>query len=63
MRGGGLWQRLPNNNLIGQIKNTPDYIAFSTTVCNFLDIKNYVSYEEADLRCIKLVPLSGDSDL
>ena len=60
-----------NNNLIGQIKNTPDYIALAATVCNFLDFKNYISYEEADpqvvyetsMSHIKLVPLSGDSDL
>lgn len=56
-------------NLIGQIKNTPEYIAKAIRVCKFLGIRVHVSAYEADPQVSylsltrNLIPLSGDSDL
>ena len=61
-----------NDNLIGQIKNTPDYIARATQVCKFMNITVRTAYEEADPQVVyeasqqsgnMLVPVTGDSDL
>ena len=60
-----------NNNLMGQIKNTPEYIARATQVCNFMNITVHTAYEEADPQVVYeasqsdnvLIPITGDSDL
>jgi len=60
-----------NNNLMGQIKNTPEYIARATQVCNFMNITVRTAYEEADPQVVYeasqsddvLIPVTGDSDL
>ena len=57
------------NNLRGQIRNTPEYIAKACEICKLLDIKFSVSAYEADPQvsyvCIneQLVPVTGDTDL
>lgn len=57
------------NNLRGQIRNTPEYIAKACEICKLLDIKFTVSAYEADPQvsyvCIneQLVPVTGDTDL
>ena len=58
-----------SNNLYGQIKNTPDYIAKAVQVCQFLNIEVHVAVYEADMQVShislshSLIPVSGDSDL
>ena len=58
-----------HNSLIGQIRNTPDYIAKAVNVCKFLGIEVYVSAYEADPQVSfvslsnGLIAVTGDSDL
>ena len=58
-----------HNSLIGQIRNTPDYIAKTVNVCKFLGIEVYVSAYEADPQVSfvslsnGLIAVTGDSDL
>ena len=58
-----------SNNLMGQIKNSPEYIAQATAVCKYLDIEVHTSAYEADPQVSyvallqSLVPVTGDSDL
>lgn len=58
-----------NNDAIGQIRNTPEYIARAAHVCRFLGIKVYTSAYEADPQVSyasianELVPQSADSDI
>ena len=57
------------NDLRGQIKNNPEYIAKAIEVCNFLSIEVHVSPYEADPQVSyvslkrNLIPVTGDSDL
>lgn len=57
------------NDLRGQIKNTPEYIAAAVVLCNFLSIPVIVSAYEADPQVSyaamaqSLTPITGDSDL
>ena len=57
------------NNLRGQVQNTPEYIAKATAICHFFGIDVRVSAFEADpqvashaLHC-SFVCMTGDSDL
>ena len=58
-----------HNDLIGQIKNTPEYITKAHCLCTFLRINVSVSAFEADPQVVhasiphSLIPVSGDSDL
>ena len=60
-----------DNNLIGQIRNTPEYIAKAGHVCAFMNINYHLAYEEADPQVVyesvshlkQLVPVTSDSDL
>ena len=57
------------NDLRGQVKNTPEYIATAIFVCKFLEVDVYMSPYEADPQVSYmsitrfLIPLPGDSDL
>ena len=56
-------------NFIGQIKNSPEYIAKAVEVCKYYNIQVIVSAYEADPQVShlslsqSLVPVTGDSDL
>ena len=57
------------NNLTGQVKNTPEYIAAAMKMCNHLKVKARVSAYEADPQVTYealsklLVLMTGDSDV
>ncbi|KAL7537995.1 hypothetical protein ACHAWF_012226, partial [Thalassiosira exigua] len=57
------------NNLRGQVKNTPAYIAKAAEVCRFFGIPVTVAAYEADPQVVRdalassSVPVTGDSDL
>ena len=58
-----------NNNLSGQIQNTPEYISHATNICKFMHIDVITSENEADPQVSyeatrkKLIPVTSDSDV
>ena len=60
---------MTRNDLRGQVKNTPQYIAEALQMYRFLNIEAYISVNEADLQVSQislyrsLIPVTGDYDV